>query len=252
MTMIPILRSVTSGLLNTILIVLLLAAPVALAQTSEMVWSLEAIVRSQDDPVLLRNARGTVLRRLDATIPRYIYVVAEDIMHSAETSAEFFITTGNQPNAAAGVTKGRNTVLVNLGMIDMIGADMNQWAALLGHEIAHLTLEHHDQRVDRLGPQVLLQVITYGVIGDQNLRRLADMAFQAYETKYSRDAERESDYLGVIWSVESGYDPMGAVHLHEGFQKRSGGHPVPFLSTHPTSAERIRTLRQLANNLGDK
>ena len=97
-----------------------------------------------------------------------------------------------------------------------------------------------------------MQVISYGAIKDPSLRNLADMAFQAYETKFSRDAERESDYLGVIWAVESGYDPMGAVHLHEGFQNRSGGHPVPFLSTHPTSSERIRTLQRLANDLGDK
>lgn len=216
-----------------------------------MVWNLAEIVRSQDNPVLLKNSNGTLLRRLDATIPRYLYVVAEDIMESAETSVEFFVTTGSQPNASAGVINGKNTILVNLGMIDMVGTDMNQWAALIGHEVAHITLEHQDQRIERLGPEVLLQVIAYGAIADPNLRRLANMAFQAYETKYSRDAERQSDYLGVIWAVESGYDPMGAVHLHEGFQKRSSGHPVPFLSTHPTSAERIRTLERLANDLGD-
>jgi predicted Zn-dependent protease len=227
--------------------------PVPLAaQSSEMVWSLEDIVRSKDDPVLLKNSRGTTLRRMDATIPRYIYVVARDIMHSSETDAEFFLTTGNEPNASAGLMNGKNTVLINLGMIDMIGKDMNQWAALLGHEIAHITLQHQGERVDRLGPQVLMQVITYGAISDPALRDLADMAFQAYETKFSRDAERETDYLGVIWAVESGYDPRGAVLLHENFQKRSGGHPVPFLSTHPSSSERLRTLRRLADDLDDK
>ena len=30
-------------------------------------------------------------------------------------------------------------------------------------------------------------------------------------TKYSRDNEREADYLGAIWAVEAGYDPQGAV-----------------------------------------
>jgi predicted Zn-dependent protease len=230
----------------------LIMASATHAQTADMVWNLEAIVRSKDDPVVLRNSGGTVVRRLDATIPRYIYVVAQDIVHSAETPADFFITTGKAPNAAAGKTRGKNTVLINLGMIDMVGTDMSQWAALLGHEIAHLTLDHHGEQADRLGPRVLLQVITYGALPDPNLRQLADMAFQAYETSYGRDAERESDYLGVIWAVESGYDPMGAVRLHENFQRRSGGHPVPFLSTHPSSAERISTLRRLANNLGDK
>ena len=222
------------------------------ARSAEMVWELESIVRSQDDPVVLRNSSGTIVRRLDATIPRYIYVAAQDIMHSAETPATIYISSGNQPNAAAGTTGGKRTVLINLGMIDMVGTDISQWAALLGHEIAHLTLDHHGERDDRLSPKVLLQVISYGILPDPALRQIADLAFQAYDTRYSRDAERESDYLGVIWTVESGYDPMGAVRLHEGLQRRGGGHPVPFLSTHPSSEERIRTLRRLAEDLGDR
>jgi predicted Zn-dependent protease len=247
------MASILPGILAVLAGLYLLAnPPAAIAQSQEMVWSLEEIVRSKDDPVVLRNASGRVLRRLDATIPRYIYVVAEDIMHSAETSARFFLTSGSQPNASAGETRGRNTVLINLGMIDMIGADMNQWAALIGHEIAHITLQHQDQRLKRLGPELLLQVVAYEAIGDPNLRRMADMAFQAYETKFSRAAEKESDYLGVIWAVESGYDPMGAVHLHEGLKKISKGHPVPFLSTHPSSGERILTLEKLARDLGDR
>jgi predicted Zn-dependent protease len=234
-------------------IALLLMLPVwACGQSSDMVWSLEQIVRSQDDPVLLKNAKGTVIHKLDATIVRYIYVVARDITRSAETQADFYITTGNQPNASAGAVNGKNTVLINLGMIAMVGTNMNQWAALIGHEVAHLTLSHVDQKVQRMGPQLLLQVISYGVVQDPALRGLTDMAFQAYESSFSREAERESDYLGVIWAVESGYDPIGAVQLHESLQKRSRGQPVPFLSSHPSSAERIRTLEKLAENLGDR
>ena len=251
-TMIPLSRTVRHALASMVALGSLLGTLPLAAQSLDMVWNLEEIVRSQDDPVMLRNSGDRLVRRLDATIPRYMYVVASDIMRSAETSVQLFLTTGAQPNASAGVMRGKNTVLVNLGMVDMVGTDMHQWAALLGHEIAHITLEHQDQRIDRLGPQVLLQVISYGVIKDPNLRGLTDMAFQAYETRFSRDAERESDYLGVIWAVESGYDPMGAVRLHESMQKRSGGHPVPFLSTHPSSSERTHTLRKLATDLSDR
>jgi predicted Zn-dependent protease len=232
-----------------LLVLLLTPASRLCAQEGEMVWSLEQIVKSQDDPIMLRNARGTLVRRLDATVPRYIYVVARDIVRASETEAEFFLTTGNDPNASAGVVRGKNTVLINLGMVDMIGADMHQWAALIGHEMAHITLEHLDQRLERLAPQVLLQVISYGIISDPALRNLTNMAFQAYETRFSREAERESDYMGVIWAVETGYDPHGAVDLHEAFKQRSSGHPVPFLSTHPSSSERIATLRRLADRL---
>lgn len=226
--------------------------PPVSAQSAEMSWNLGQIVRSDDDPVMLRDSKGRLVRRLDASIPRYLYVVSRDIMAAAETQAEFFITTGSSPNAAAGVMNGRPTVLVNLAMIDMIGNDMNEWAGLIGHEVAHLTLDHQGQQADQTMKNTALQVITYGLIGGSGFDPLVDMAFQAYDTKFSRDAERESDYLGLIWSVETGYDPHGAAELHKKLRERSNGHPVPFLSTHPSSTERVRTLNDLANRLSSE
>ena len=51
-------------------------------------------------------------------------------------------------------------------MIDMIGHNMSQWAALIGHEVAHLTLDHTGKQVDRSIKNMVLQVITYGVVGN--------------------------------------------------------------------------------------
>jgi len=76
-----------------------------------------------------------------------------------------------------------------------------------------------------------------------------DLAMKGVTTGFSREAERDADYLGAIWAVEAGYDPVGAVTLQENLLKSSGSNPLPFLSTHPSGPERIRTLQSLSERL---
>jgi predicted Zn-dependent protease len=69
------------------------------------------------------------------------------------------------------------------------------------------------------------------------------------DTKFSRDQERQSDYLGVIWALESDFSPYGAVSLHTRFLNYKGDKGITFLSSHPSSEERIRTLTETAERL---
>ena len=66
---------------------------------------------------------------------------------------------------------------------------------------------------------------------------------------YSRKHERESDYSGTVWAYEAGYDPMGAVRLHEALAKQDRVGSVPFLRSHPSSWERVKSLTKLARDL---
>jgi hypothetical protein len=62
---------------------------------------------------------------------------------------------------------------------------------------------------------------------------------------YSRDEEREADRLGVDWMAAAGFDPEGALRLHERLLQSGGrGIPIPFLQTHPAGEERIARIRQ--------
>ena len=71
----------------------------------------------------------------------------------------------------------------------------------------------------------------------------------AANTKYSRDNEREADYLGAIWAVEAGYDPQGAVRLQELVYKKTRHLSGGFSGSHPSPIERITKLKSLARRL---
>lgn len=135
-------------------------------------------------------------------------------------------------------------------MLKMVGADLHQWSAVIGQEIAHIKLAHQSERITRTVPLIVLEQVVLSKVGQAGARTVTDMAFQAFDSKYSRDAEREADYLGGIWSVEAGYNPYGGVLVHEGLQRLGSEHPVPLLSSHPSGSERIQTLKSLSERLG--
>ena len=83
-------------------------------------------------------------------------------------------------------------------MLDLLGLDVHAIAALIGHEIAHLKLEHGEEGVKRKWGFALLKVLGTTILEDvgvSNADLISNLTFTAVETKYSRDNEREADLL---------------------------------------------------------
>jgi predicted Zn-dependent protease len=70
--------------------------------------------------------------------------------------------------------------------------------------------------------------------------------------KYSRDAEREADQLGVEYSSKIGYDARQMALFFKTLERQSAGTEAAelpeFLSTHPNPADRYVTVNQLADD----
>ena len=131
---------------------------------------------------------------------------------------------------------------------------MHMMAAILGHEMAHLKLEHGNDTEKRTYGGALAKILGTVALGGLGMGALgasaiSDLGVSMVDTKYSRDNERESDYLGAIWAVEAGFEPEGAVRVHEEMYKLSKGGTMPFLSSHPSGPERIANLKALSNRL---
>jgi predicted Zn-dependent protease len=68
--------------------------------------------------------------------------------------------------------------------------------------------------------------------------------------KFSRDAEREADFLGLQYMYKAGYDPNAYITFFERIQadeKRQPGTIPKIFSTHPPTPERIaNTQKEIA------
>jgi predicted Zn-dependent protease len=127
------------------------------------------------------------------------------------------------------------------------------FAGVLGHEIGHVA---HRHSVAQQRNAVFAQLgIIAGIIINPDLAQFADVAssgLQLLLLKYSRDAEREADELGVEYSTKIGYDARQMALFFKTLERQSAGTEgaeLPeFLSTHPNPADRYVTVNKLADD----
>jgi predicted Zn-dependent protease len=139
-------------------------------------------------------------------------------------------------------------IAINLGMVRLIGGNIDEFAALLGHEAAHWAKGHVDSSQARSstiqGIGTLIGV-GLGIAGVPAAGVITGLGAGLIEATYSRDDEREADALSVDYLVANGFDPQAAVRLQEKMLKLPGARKVSFLSSHPSGEERVENLKKL-------
>lgn len=164
---------------------------------------------------------------------------------------EFHTIEENQLNAFC-LPGGK--VFVYTGMLDLVGDDDNELAAVMGHEIAHAIARHSGERASQTAlanAGSSLVGYTASLLLGSDVGGLAESASSAVSQlglllPFNRKQESEADHIGIILAAKAGYDPRAAVSLWQKMNKASEGKEGPaFLSTHPLSNQRIADLERL-------
>lgn len=138
-------------------------------------------------------------------------------------------------------------------------AQMNneaEFAGVLGHEIGHITARHSAKQYSRAMAAQLGLVV--GSVVSEEFARFSDLAQTGASLlflKFGRDAERQSDELGVEYSTKIGYDAKEMANFFNTLKRMQGesGEEIPtFLSTHPDPGERNKTVMKLAERQQQK
>lgn len=138
-------------------------------------------------------------------------------------------------------------IMFYTGIIDRLNLTDDEIAAIMGHEMSHALREHSRERLSReyatqtgIGVAASLFGLTEGqaelanLAGDFGLSR-----------PHSRTQESEADQIGLELMARAGYNPQASISLWQKMQRASQGEPPQFLSTHPTSSNRIAQLQAL-------
>lgn len=128
-----------------------------------------------------------------------------------------------------------------------------EFAGVLGHEIGHITARHSAKQYSNA---MLAQIgLVAGMALSPEFAQFADLAQSGIGLlflKFGRDAESQSDKLGVEYSTKINYDAKemaGFFQTLDRLSAQSGGEEVPtFLSTHPDPADREARVAKLAED----
>ncbi|HLP10167.1 MAG TPA: M48 family metallopeptidase [Opitutaceae bacterium] len=207
------------------------------AEEAQMGLSAFADIKNQQ-PISRDSAVNARVQRVGARIAP---AVGRDLPNA---EWEFVVFESEQVNAFA-LPGGK--VGVYTGLLALAESD-DELAAVMGHEIAHVSARHGAERTSQQLGAALLGVGVTVATDDAKYRDQIRLAYGLAATgtvlKYSRDHESEADRIGLLYMARAGYDPVAAVRFWRKMAaKEKGGARLPeWLSTHPSDETRIRRL----------
>lgn len=195
----------------------------------------------------------------DSRISNYVATIGKRMMAaSAKPGGNYTVTLLDTPMINAFAIPG-GYVYVTRGILAIANSEA-EVAAVMGHEIGHVTARHSAKRYNTAIGAGLLGVIVGAVVGSDIVSQLFNIGAQGAFASYSRGQERDSDKLGITSLAKAGYDPYGmanfltAMQAEQDLERRIWGQAVDpaqssFFSTHPSTPQRIADARVMAKPL---
>jgi len=158
-----------------------------------------------------------------------------------EFEYKFYVIEDDSPNAFA-IPGG--SIYVHTGLLKFTNDD--ELAGVLAHEIAHIQERHPTKNLTRAyGVEFISSLL---LKDDSNqLKKIAlDVSKGGILAKFSRDDESEADEIGYELIEETDYSEDGLVSFLGKLESAGGSKPfLVFLSTHPSTPDRIEKLKEL-------
>jgi predicted Zn-dependent protease len=193
----------------------------------ELASELEQQVRLLDDVVITEyvNRIGqNLVRNSDAKVPFTIKVIDDDEINALALPGGYFY--------------------VNSGLI--LAADNEaELAGVMAHEIAHVCARHATRSMTkgRIWNLASIPLIFVGGGAGYAIRQVVAVSVPMSFLKFSRDAEREADFLGIEYEYAAGYDPSALVQFLERINARERPQKhrlvAKLFATHPMTEDRI-------------
>ena len=217
-----------------------------------------ALISEAQEIQMGRQAAQEVAQSLglvdDPALQQYVQRVGESLARDSERPDlpwSFAVVEDPTPNAFA---LPGGFIFLTRGMMSLMDSEA-EMAAVLGHEIGHVTARHSVTAISRA--QLAQLGLGVGSIffpsAAQTFGGLAQGGLQLLFLSYGRDAERQSDELGYTYALREGYDVREMDDIFATLQRvgeAEGRSALPsWAASHPAPPERIAAARARADTV---
>jgi predicted Zn-dependent protease len=212
----------------------------------------EVAIAEREHPRILASYGGTYEDpEAEIAIARAVSRLVEA---SEQPSRSYRVTILNSPAINAFALPG-GYVYVTRGLL-ALASDTSEVAAVIAHEMAHVTARHAFARAERVeAAEVAGRVLD--VVSDAGVAEAALASTQSSLARFSQIQELEADTIGINTLARAGYDPYAAARFLRAMARfaayktanPSPGEEADFLSSHPSTPERLVRALETAGPL---
>lgn len=190
----------------------------------------------------------------DPALEAYIQRIGARISANTErpdVDYKFFVLDTPMVNAFA---LPGGYIYVSRGLLAQANSEA-EVAAVLAHEVGHITARHSAERYSRGVLASVGTVVLAAATDNDRLLQAAGLGSELYMKSYSRGQESQADELGIRYLARAGYDPASMASFLANLdqytqyeeQRAGSGQPQPFnyFSTHPRTADRVADARAM-------
>ncbi len=223
------------------------------AQAAEIYEKIKKKEKMSDDKETLASIKN-IGKKMENSIDEY-FNRNEVENPTANFQWEYILIDNKKMRNAWCMPGGK--IAVYTGILDAT-KNTNGLAAVMGHEIAHAVAKHSVERASRgvlLNTSTqLIDIFSGGKLSQVNrvtgMNTVGLLSQIGIMNPFTRTQESEADYLGMIFSSLSGHDIRETVKLWERMKElNKGKEPPEFMSTHPSSDNRIKNLNNWMNDI---
>jgi hypothetical protein len=189
----------------------------------------------------------------DPVVTEYVNRIGQNIVKNSDAKVPFTIKVIDSDEINAMALPG-GFFYVNSGLI-LAADDEAEMAGVMAHEISHVAAHHAMREQTRMNYaqfSTIPLIMVGGGLG-YGLYEAASIGLPLTFLQFSRDFEKQADFLGVQYMYRAGYDPQAFVSFFEKVQnleKTKPGMVAKAFDSHPQTPDRIEnTQKEIARLL---